>query len=148
MKKIKKTTLSTQLKDLYGKNYAEHIIENREYWCFFEITEDVYEVTGQNWNKICISYIRSGVAFYNISGYSSQIPEKYIPLDCFRASTLEFAIIDPEKDLIFTDSIDKNKKRYRFDDTRTTVINWSNEEYCYLDENEMDIFDYTLIQND
>lgn len=133
--KFKKQCLSTELSDLYGRNgYQSHIKVGREYWHYCLPQEDS-QLYG--WHKIRITYIRSNCAFYVFSDVP-EIPEQYFPIRCFMASKLVYADINPIIDLEnFGTELDK--KMYRFDDERTIVYNWPNEEEIELDENEQDL---------
>lgn len=135
--KIKKTTYSTQICDLYGRNdYANHIELNREYWWMWPEDSDVARYTGQCWNKLKVSYLRSGCVFYILPEFPD-FGEHFFAASCFLASTLILADINPEKDIKFEEDIEMAKKKYRFDDTRTVVNNWPNERESEIDENEL-----------
>lgn len=137
--KFKKKCFSTQLSDLYGRNgYQSHIEVNREYWYYFS------KYTGLNglaleegWYKIRVTYIRSGCMFWVLSDFP-EIEERFCPLDCFMASVLVVAEINPTKDLRdFGSELDK--KLYCFDTEHTIVEDWPNEKEVEIDEND-DIF--------
>ena len=138
--KIKKKTYSTVLSELYGRDgYQSHIEVGREYWHWFSENDKVYEETGQHWNKIYVTYIRSGVFFYEISGYQD-IPEDWCPVSCFMAANLVFAEINPEKDLkgiLSEELIESTKLMYRFDDELTEVKNWPNEHEVEISEENL-----------
>ena len=123
MQQLKKTTLSTKLYDLYGKDeYHLHIEVDREYWYYFTTESNIAKKYGSGWYKIKVTYIRSGCMFYIFSDYED-IDEDFCPLKCFMTSQFEFAEINPKKDL----DIEGNSfLLYRFDDTRTVVIDWDN----------------------
>lgn len=130
---LKKICFSTQLSDLYGRdNYQSHIEIGREYWYFFPREPDLEA----GWYKIKVTYIRSGCMFYVFSDHP-EIKERFCPINCFMASTLVLAEIDPIKDignkLI---DIELSKKLYRFDSERTVVKNWPNEEIVEVDNKD------------
>lgn len=133
-----KIKFSTQLSELYGRDkYQSHIELNREYWYCFGSETKVYKHTKQSLNKIKISYIRSGIAFYVLSNFPD-FPEGYFPLSCFMASALKYAEIDPMKDLPLSDEHNQCTKEYLekmfcFDDEVTTVINWNNSKETELE---------------
>jgi len=134
--KIKKTRFSTMLSDLYGRdNYQAHLIVGREYWWNFPETSDVYRATGRSWNKLKITYRRSGCIFYQIID-APNLGEQFCPVNCFLSSTLIFADLDPIEDLPFIkeSGIEKCKQIYCFDDTRTIIHNWDNSQECNIDE--------------
>lgn len=110
--------ISTMLKDLYGINdYWKHIKVGDELW-----TDYVENITHIKWNKIKITYIRSGVMFYNIIDFDDV--ERYIPLNCFATSVMYVAKLDPHKDLAHIPNIDK----YSFTTEHTEVVNFDNSE--------------------
>ena len=123
MQQLKKITLSTKLYDLYGKDeYHLHIEVDREYWYYFTTESNIAKKYGSGWYKIKVTYIRSGCLFYIFPDYKD-IDEDFCPLKCFMTSQFEFAEINPKKDL---DIKDDSFSLYRFDDTRTVVIDWDN----------------------
>ena len=123
MQQLKKTTLSTKLCDLYGKDeYHLYIEVDREYWYYFTTESNIAKKYGSGWHKIKVTYIRSGCMFYIFPDYKD-IDEEFCPLRCFMTSQFEFAEINPKKDL---DIKDDSFSLYRFDDTRTVVIDWDN----------------------
>ena len=125
--KLNKIFLSTQLRDLYGKDeYQNHIKVGREYWAYVTYKSDDIK-TG--WYKIRITYIRSGCMFYVFSDHN--YGEDYAPVKCFWTSVLEEVILDPIKELNFTES---DEKLYYFNDERTKIINWSNEKIIETDD--------------
>lgn len=128
--KKKRITFNTTLQGLYGKdNYYKHIEVDKCYWCFFGMCDNskVKEVTGKNWNKIRITYVRSGVAFYVVCGYEDQIPEDSFYLQSIKAMQLEVAELDPYKDLPHFWVGSAEELLFRFDDDRTVVLNFDNE---------------------
>ena len=140
--KVKKSTMSTRLRDIYGDktdDYSKYITVGREFWYYFTDYETTH-ITNSGWCKIRITYIRSGAAFYVFSDFP-EIPERYFPISSFMASILIYAEIDPEKDIECLGNIKKAKLKYRFDDERTIVHNWPNEKEVEFDENEFDYFD-------
>jgi len=134
--KIKKTCFSTTVSDLWGRDgYQPHFEVGREYWDFFDTDSEIYRRTGEHWNRIKITYIRSRVLFY-IFPDVPDIEEDFMPVNCFRAASLILAELDPVKDLdenVLGD-IEMAKLGYCFDDTRTIIHNWPNE-------NEVEITD-------
>lgn len=138
MQQLKKTTLSTKLYDLYGKDeYHLHIEVNREYWYYFTTESNIAKKYGSGWYKIKVTYIRSGCMFYIFSDYED-MDEEFCPLRCFMTSQFEFAEINPKKDLdIKNDSF----SLYRFNDTRTVVIEWDNS-LTYTSDNFIDVLLY------
>lgn len=138
MKQLKKITLSTKLYDLYGKDeYHLHIEVDREYWYYFTTESNIAKKYGSGWYKIKITYIRSGCLFYIFPDYKD-IDEDFCPLKCFMTSQFEFAEINPKKDLdIKNDSF----SLYRFNDTRTVVIDWDNS-LTYTSDNFIDVLLY------
>lgn len=144
--KFKKICYSTQLQDLYGDHYVNHLEVGREYWIY---DEELLKRTDTIWNKIKITYKRSGVCFYDLCDFPDDFPEQFFPENCFLARTLEFAELNPEIDLDWGHPPKQKaflEKRYCFDDTRTKVINWDNSKYSELEESEMDIYDKLLIK--
>lgn len=135
MHQLKKITLSTKLWDLYDKDeYHLHIEVDREYWYYFTTESNIAKKYGSGWYKIKVTYIRSGCMFYTFSDYED-MDEEFCPLRCFMTSQFEFAEINPKKDLdIEGDSFSK----YRFDDVRTTIIDWDNS-LTYASDNLIDI---------
>ena len=135
MQQFKKITLSTKLLDLYNKDeYHLHIEVDREYWYYFTTESNIAKKYGAGWYKIKVTYIRSGCMFYIFSDYED-MNEEFCPLRCFMTSQFEFAEINPKKDLdIEGDSFSK----YRFDDVRTTIIDWDNS-LTYASDNLIDI---------
>lgn len=135
MQQLKKTTLSTKLCDLYDKDeYHLHIEVDREYWYYFTTESNIAKKYGSGWYKIKVTYIRSGCIFYIFSDYED-MDEEFCPLRCFMTSQFEFAEMNPKKDLdIEGDSFSK----YRFDDVRTTIIDWDNS-LTYASDNLIDI---------
>ena len=140
--KFKKQCLSTELSDLYGRdNYQSHIKVGREYWYYFSRDIDFSE----GWYKIKITYVRSGCVFYVFSDMP-EIGERYFPANCFMASALVYADINPIMDLEDFGS-ELEKKMYRFDDERTIVYNWPNEKEIELDENKQELdFDFLAVK--
>lgn len=139
--KFKKIRFSTQLSELYGRdNYQSHIEEGREYWWFFTNDDDI----SYGWHKIKITYIRSGCAFYVFPDLPD-INERFFPISCFMASTLVFADFDPTKDLKTFGNDELAQKMYCFNDERTIVKNWHNEEIIEVDDNDSNIIRFYLL---
>lgn len=135
MPQLKKTTLSTKLYDLYDKDeYHLHIEVDREYWYYFTTESNIAKKYGSGWYKIKVTYIRSGCMFYIFSDYED-MDEEFCPLKCFMTSQFEFAEINPKKDLDIEGDL---FRVYRFDDTRTIVIDWDNS-LTYTSDNPIDI---------
>ena len=102
--------------------------------------------------KIKITYIRSGVAFFIVQGYPD-IDEDFFPVGCVMASLLEYAEINPRKDLDWVDfsvndyyTKEDLEKRYCFCDERTKVLDWDNSKEVELTEDEMDILDKVMLK--
>ena len=141
--KYKKTRYSTALNDLYGKKYKEHIEVGREYWWCFPENSDVYKQTGKHWNKLKISCYRSRVYFYVLCD-DTYYPECHFDENSILAETLEYAQIDPMKDLDWSSlkmSKEDLEKKYCFAADRTEVLNWDNSEESDIDESKIDYFD-------
>lgn len=135
MEQLKKITLSTKLYDLYGKDeYHLHIEVDREYWYYFTDESNIAKKYGSGWYKIKVTYIRSGCMFYIFSDYKD-IDEEFCPLRCFMTSQFEFAEINPKRDLNIEDDL---FSKYRFDDIRTTIIDWDNS-LTYASDNLIEI---------
>ena len=137
--KIKKTCFSTMLSDLYGRDdYQSHIELGREYWYYFDENTEAYKVTHKYWNKIKITYIRSGCLFYILPD-APEVPEDFCPINCYMTSTFILAEIDPIKDLGFEmlGNIEAAKFKYCFDSEHTIVKNWPNERNIEVDDNEI-----------
>ena len=138
--KIKKTCFSTMLSELYGRDgYQSHIEVGKEYWYFFSEDYAIFKKTKKHWNKIKISYIRSGCLFY-VFPDEPDIPEEFCPVSCFMTSRFVYAELDPIKDLkglIDDIDIDAAKIEYCFNDERTIVKNWPNEKEIEVDEDEI-----------
>ena len=124
--KFKKFKLSTTLSGLYGKdNYHSHIEVGKEYWYWFGEETKVWSVTHKHWNKIVVTYIRSGCMFYKVPDVP-EISEDYCPLSCYMTSQFEVTELDPIKERLF-DDVEKAKKLYYFKGYRTVIHNWPNE---------------------
>lgn len=136
--KIKKTCFSTQLSDLYGRdNYQSHIELGREYWWNWPEDSDVYRKTNKHWHKIKITYLRSGCMFYILDD-APELGEMFCSINCFLASTLILAEIDPIKDLgKELGDIEAAKNKYCFNAEHTIVKNWPNEREIEIDDEEI-----------
>lgn len=140
--KIKKTCISTIISDLYGKdNYQSHIEVGKEYWYFFYGDDNISKKTQKYWNKIKITYVRSGCLFY-VFPDEPDIPEEFCPVSCFMTSRFILAELDPIKDLknkqYWKDiNTEAAKIQYCFDDEHTIVKNWTNEKEIEFDEQEI-----------
>lgn len=134
--RVKRTILSTRLSDLYGKDeYHSHIELNREYWYYFAGENKISDKYGPGWYKLKVTYIRSGCMFYIFPDYPD-IEEDFCPTRCFMTSIFEFAEINPIEDLNFNKD-DFHSKKYRFDDRRTIVKNWNNNESIEISDDEL-----------
>lgn len=138
--KIRKNRFSTIISDLYGRDkYKLHIKVGNEYWCYFDINTEAHKVTKRHWNKIRITYIRSGCLFYIIPDVP-EIKEDFCPLSCFMTSRFVLTELDPIKDLKgLVDDIDTEaaKIKYCFDDEHTIVKNWPNERETEISKEEL-----------
>ena len=152
--KIKKNCFSTMISDLYGKDkYKSHIKVGDEYWYFFAENTDAYKATHKYWNKIKITYIRSGCLFYILLD-APEVKEDFCPINCFMTSQFVLAELDPIKDLKgLLDNIDTEaaKLEYCFDDKYTIIKNWPNEKEVEIDDEELynkygDSVDYIMIK--
>ena len=136
--KIKKTKFSTIISDLYGRdNYQETIKVGKEYWWYWPADSAIGKIHGNNWYKIQITYVRSGCMFYIFPDYTD-VPEQFCSINCFLASSLELADLNPIEDLPFIkeEGIDKCQQLYCFDDIRTIIHNWDNSVECDIDEEQ------------
>lgn len=138
--KIKKTTFSTKISDLWGRdNYPSHINVGDEFWYFFSEDTDIFRESHKHWNKLKVTYVRSGCLFYTFPDYPD-VKEDFCPTSCFMTSTFILAEIDPIKDLnglIENIDSDSAKMMYRFDDEHTIVKNWPNEKEIEIDDEEI-----------
>lgn len=142
--KYKKTSFSTTLVDLYGRDkYQPHIEVGREYWWCWPTNSDVYRYTHQTWNKLRITYKRSGACFYVLTEFPDY-PEQYFSDHSFISESLEFAQLDPTKDIEWDRHelpLEELEKRYCFYDKRTEILNWDNSRESEIDEKDLNIFD-------
>lgn len=145
--RIKRTTFSTVLYELYKDNYQSHIEVNREYWYYFVEGNEIAYKYGSGFYKIKITYIRSGCLFYVFSDYED-IAEQFCPINCFMTARLEFAEINPVEDLkdIIDLNVESNQLLYRFNDARTVVKNWNNAEYININLEETELNSKILLQ--
>jgi len=138
--KIKKNCFSTMISDLYGRDeYKSYIKVGNEYWYFFTENSNEYEATHKYWNKVRITYIRSGCLFYILPDFP-EVKENFCSIGCFMASRFVLAELDPVKDLKgLLDNIDTEaaKLEYCFDDEHTIIKNWPNERIIEVDEEEL-----------
>lgn len=125
------------INDLYGKDkYPSHIELGREYWYYFNDDTEIYKTTHKHWNKLKISYIRSGCLFY-VFPDAPDVSEEFCPIKCFMASRFILAEIDPIKDLgNELENIELAKNLYYFDDDLTVVKNWPNGKEIEVDKDE------------
>lgn len=134
--KIKKKCFSTMLKDLYGRdNYQSHIEVGREYWYYFCSNTDIFNATGNCWNKLKVTYIRSGCVFYDFPD-APNVPEEFCSLNCVMTSQFVLAEIDPIKDVPSIND-ELTKLTYYFDDEHTLVHNWPNEREVEISQEEL-----------
>lgn len=152
--KIKKRCLSTMISNLYGiDKYKSYIKVENEYWYYFLENTEEYEATHKYWNKIRITYIRSGCLFYILPD-APEVKENFCPINCFMTSRFVLAELDPVKDLKdLLDDIDTEaaKLKYCFDDEHTIIKNWPNEKEIEIDEDELytkfgDSVDFIMIK--
>jgi len=126
------------ISDLYGKDkYKSYIKVGNEYWYFFDA--NIYAVTQKHWNKIKITYIRSGCLFYILPD-APEVKEDFCPINCFMTSQFVLTELDPIKDLKdLIDDIDSEaaKIKYCFDDEHTVIKNWPNERETEISEEEL-----------
>jgi hypothetical protein len=135
--KIKKKCFSTMLKDLYGRDsYQSHIEVGKEYWYYFDSNTDIFKTTGNCWNKLRVTYIRSGCVFYDFPD-APNVHEDFCALNCVMTSQFVLAEIDPTVDLDNMDSDTITKLTYYFDDEHTLVRNWPNEREIEISEEEL-----------
>jgi len=137
--KIKKTKFSTVISDLYGRDEYEKALKvGREYWWNWPGDSTIGKLYGNGWYKIRITYIRSHCMFYVFSDYPN-VPEQFCGFNCFLASSLELADLNPIMDLPFISKkgIEISQKLYCFDDTRTIIHNWDNSKECEVDEDKI-----------
>ena len=123
MNKVQKYKVTTRLEGLFGKNYKEHIQVGKKFWWFFDGNSQVFKLTNQHWNKMEITYIRSGVVFYTIENVDG---EYHFAIDSIMAMQMEPEFLDPQKDLGAT--IDHLEMFY-FNSERTQIVNFENTEY-------------------
>jgi hypothetical protein len=152
--KIKKNCFSTMISDLYGiDKYKSYIKVGNEYWHYFLGNTEEYEATHKYWNKIRITYIRSGCLFYILPD-APEVKEGFCPIDCFMTSRFVLAELDPVKDLkdlLHNIDTEAAKLKYCFNDEHTIIKNWSNEKEIEIDEDELytkfgDSVDFIMIK--
>lgn len=119
----RKFHVSTQLASLFGDKYAEHILVGKKYWWFFDEHSEVYKKTNNHWNKLEITYIRSGIAFYIVENIEE---EYYFQIGSIMSEGLEPEFLDPIKEL--GETVDNLDNLY-FNSERTQIINFENTEY-------------------
>ena len=120
----RKFHVSTQLASLFGEKYADHILVGKKYWWFFDDTSEVYRKTNTHWNKLEITYIRSGIVFYTVENIEE---EYHFQIGSIMSEGLEPEFLDPIKEL--GETVDNLDNLY-FNSERTQVINFENTE-CY-----------------
>lgn len=127
------------ISDLWGRDsYQSHIELGREYWYYFAENTNTYKITNKHWNKIKITYIRSGCLFYIIPEFP-EVKEDFCPISCFMTAQFILAEIDPIKDMgeDMLGNIEAAKIKYCFNDEHTIVKNWPNEKEIEIDDNEI-----------
>ena len=130
----KKKIVGTDLISLFGELfYKDHLYVGRELWLKTDIGTPEYEVTHEEWNKIVITYIRTGVMFYTIVGHPEQ--EFYALIGSMKVMKMKVAELDPYKELDTTVFI---LRQVRFDDKFTSIINFDNSDVeIYVPEMEL-----------
>ena len=83
----------------------------------------MFKLTRQHWNKLEITYIRSGVVFYTVENIDG---EYYFGIDSIMAMQMEPEFLDPQKDLGATMD---HLEMFYFNSERTQIINFENTEY-------------------
>ena len=96
MSKVQKYRVSTRLESLFGNKYKNHIIVGKKFWWFFDCNTQIFKLTQQHWNKLEITYIRSGVVFYAVENVTGEF---HFDIDSIMAMQLEPEFLDPKKDL-------------------------------------------------
>ena len=119
----RKFHVSTRLESLFGDKYADHILVGKKYWWFFDGNSQVYKHTHQHWNKLEITYIRSGVVFYIVENVEA---EYHFELESIMAMQIEPEFFDPSKEL---GKKNDDLSGIYFNSERTQVINFENTEY-------------------
>lgn len=133
--KLKRKSFSTTLVDLYGRdNYQSHIEEGREYWWCFPHTSEIYEKTHQDWHKLKVTYVRSKCFFYVFTD-TDAMDEQFCAVDSIMGASLVFAELDPSNDLEFVSELSMHL--YRFNDEKTVIKNWDNDEYVEVDDDDI-----------
>jgi len=142
------------ISDLYGiDKYKSYIKVGNEYWYYFLGNTEEYEATHKYWNKIRITYIRSGCLFYILPD-APEVKENFCPIDCFMTSRFVLAELDPVKDLkdlLHNIDTEAAKFEYCFNDEHTIIKNWPNEKEIEIDEDELytkfgDSVDFIMIK--
>ena len=123
MKNINKIKITTTLEGLFGKNYKDHIQISKKYWWFFGENSQVYKQTHQHWNKLEITYIRSGVVFYIVENVEA---EYHFELESIMAMQIEPEFFDPVEEL--GKKIDDLSDLF-FNSERTVIVNFENSKY-------------------
>ena len=136
--KIKKTRFSTMISDLYGRNnYYKGLKTGREYWWNWPYNSVIGEKYGAGWYKIKITFIRSRCMFYIFTDYPD-IPEQFCGFDCFLASSLILADLNPIMDLPdVSKNLEYSKTMYCFDDDHTVIHNWDNSREIEVNDEEI-----------
>ena len=123
MENKEKFHITTRLEGIFGKNYKDHIQIGKKYWWFFGENSQVYKQTHQHWNKLEITYIRSGVVFYIVENVEA---EYHFELESIMAMQIEPEFFDPVEEL--GKKIDDLSGIY-FNSERTVIVNFENSKY-------------------
>lgn len=119
-KKIVLTDLISLFGELY---YKDHLYVGRELWLKTDVGTPEYNVTHKEWNKIVITYIRTGVMFYSIVGHPEH--EFYGLMGSMKVLKMKVAELDPYKEI---DTTVFTLRQVRFDDTLTKIVNFDNSD--------------------
>ena len=120
----RKKLILTDLISLFGElYYKDHLYVGRELWLKTDVGTPEYSVTHKEWNKIVITYIRTGVIFYSIVGHPEQ--EFYALIGSMKVMKMKVAELDPYKEI---DTTVFTLRQVRFDDTLTKIVNFDNSD--------------------
>jgi len=120
----KKKLILTDLISLFGElYYKDHLYVGRELWLKTDIGTPEYSVTHEEWNKIVITYIRTGVMFYSIVGHPEH--EFYGLMGSMKVLKMKVAELDPYKEI---DTTVFTLRQVRFDDRLTKIVNFDNSD--------------------
>lgn len=121
---MKRKIINTTLIDLFGeKDFINHLYVGRELWLKTEIGTPEYNVSHEELTKIVITYIRTGVIFYNVVGHPET--EFYGIIGSMKVMTMKVAELDPVQE-VDTNVFDLNL--VRFDDELTKIIGFDNSD--------------------